>query len=424
MTLELWLTAAAIGALLALSGFFSGSETALTAASEARMHALERDGEKRAMAVSALLLDRERLIGAILLGNNLVNILASALATNAFVHVFGDAGVFYATLIMTALVLVFAEVLPKTYAIGDPDDAALRVARPIRILVSSLAPVVATIRWIVDLTLRLTGLRDASRQTVQPHDEIRGAIDYHHKEGAVGKYERDRLAGLLDLRDVEVSEIMVHRKNIVMLDLNQEPSALVAQVLDSPYTRMPLFRDDPENIVGVLHTKDVLRAYHAADGAIATLDLEAIAREPWFTPETTALTAQLNAFLKRRSHFALVVDEYGALMGLVTLEDILEEIFGDIEDEHDIANESVARLPGGGVEVEGQMSIRDLNRALDWGLPDSEAVTVAGLVIHEAQTIPTPGQAFQFHGFRFEVLARRRNQIMRVRVSPLPNDMS
>ncbi|HQP19958.1 MAG TPA: transporter associated domain-containing protein, partial [Phenylobacterium sp.] len=250
------------------------------------------------------------------------------------------------------------------------------------------------------------------------HEEIRGAVEYHHSEGLVEERDRRMLGGVLDLSDMDVAQVMVHRMSIAMIDADLPPRELVAAVLDSDHTRMPLYRDDPENIIGVLHAKDLLHAITEADGAIDSLDLAKITREPWFIPETTNLKDQLNAFLKRQTHFALVVDEYGALQGLVTLEDILEEIVGEIEDEHDTSLPGVRKQADGGVSVDGSVAIRDLNRAMDWDLPDDQAVTVAGLVIHEAQTIPKIGQTFIFHRHRFQVVKRVRNQITALRISP------
>jgi Mg2+/Co2+ transporter CorB len=216
---------------------------------------------------------------------------------------------------------------------------------------------------------------------------------------------------------MDVAEVMVHRKSMTTIDADLAPAELVAKVLESEHTRLPLYRGESENIVGVLHAKDLLRALAAAGGNADSLDIAAIVREPWFIPETTKLKDQLNAFLRRRSHFALVVDEYGSLQGLVTLEDILEEIVGEIDDEHDLAIPGVVPQSDGSVQVDGEVSVRDLNRAMDWDLPDDRAVTVAGLVINEAQTIPEPGQRFVFFGHRFEILRRQRNQITALKVS-------
>ncbi|HAQ35235.1 MAG: hypothetical protein CMF74_11325 [Maricaulis sp.] len=406
--------------LLFLSGFFSGSETALTAVSRARMLALEKDDNHAARRVNGLTANRESLIGAILLGNNLVNILASTLAATVFLHLFGEIGVAYATGLMTLLVVIFAEVLPKTYALSNPDRMALAVSLPIRIIVTIFWPLVAGLQAIVRLALQLMGAR-VSGPLFSPHEEIRGHIDLHHHEGGVVKDDRDMLGGVLDLRELTVDDVMVHRKNITMMDVATPAGELVTQALASPHTRLPLYEGDSENIVGILHARDLARALLECGGDASKIDVKAVARDPWFVPETTELLEQLNVFKEKREHFALVVDEYGALMGLITLEDILEEIVGEIEDEHDITVEGLKPESEGVWVVDASLPIRDLNRALDWSLPDEEAVTVAGLVIHEAQTIPDTGQVFSFHGVRFEILERRRNQITRMRIARSPD---
>jgi Mg2+/Co2+ transporter CorB len=423
MMLEPWMgwTALTILGLLAFSGFFSGSETALTATSKARMLSLEKDKDHRARRVNILIEDRESLIGAILLGNNLVNILAASLASAMFLAMFGEAGVPIATLVMTLLVLIFAEVLPKTYALSNPDRMALAVSLPIRFFVLIFSPIVAAVQAVVRGTLRLVGA-NVEGPVLSAHEEIRGHIDLHHQEGGVVKTDRDMLGGVLDLRELTVDDVMVHRKNLTMLDIDQPNDVLVTDALSCPHTRIPLWRDDPENIVGVLHARDLARALHEARGDASKVDIEAVKRDAWFIPETTELLDQLTAFRQKREHFALVVDEYGALMGIVTLEDIIEEIVGEIEDEHDVAVEGVSREADGTVLVDGSTPIRDVNRALDWDLPDDEAVTIAGLVIHEAQTIPNEGQVFRFHGVKFEITERERNQItgMRLTAEPQP----
>ena len=366
VSLGLGVILGAIVLLLLFSGFFSGSETALTAASRARMHRLAEEGNKRARIVLRLTEDRERLIGAILLGNNLVNILASALATSLFLALFGDAGVVYATLVMTAVVLIFAEVAPKTFAITNTDRVALAVSQPLRIIIFLFGPVTAAVQFIVRHTFRIFGLDvDDQQQVLSAHEELRGAINLHHHEGGVVKIDRDMLGGILDLRDLEVSDIMVHRKNIAMIDASQTNAEIVSQVLGSPHTRIPLWRDEQENIIGVLHAKDLLRALAGAGWNPDAVNILEVATKPWFVPDTTTLQDQLNAFLRRKTHFALVVDEYGALMGLITLEDILEEIVGEISDEHDIDVAGVRVQPDGSVVVNGSVPIRDLNRALD-----------------------------------------------------------
>jgi magnesium and cobalt exporter, CNNM family len=412
--------------LIVFSALFAGSETALTATSAARMHRLEAEGIRRAMIVNALISDRERLIGALLFGNTLINILASSLATSIFIKLLGEAGVAVATVVMTAMILIFGEVLPKTYAITAPERTAMAVAPVMRVIVAIISPLVAAVRIIVRATLRCVGIRiDESQEVLSAHEEIRGQIDLHHHTGEVVKGERDMLGGILDLAELEVSEVMMHRKAMETIDADLPIAEIVGAALRSVHTRLPLYRGEPDNIVGVLHAKDLLRALAAAGGRMEALDVKAILKKPWFVPDTTPVKEQLAAFLARRNHFALVVDEYGTLMGLITLEDILEEIVGDIKDEHDVKSQGIRPQEDGVVQVDGAVAIRELNRVMDWNLPDDQATTIAGLVIHEAQMIPEPGQAFSFHGFKFEILRKQRNQITALRITRLqPSEAS
>ncbi|MEM9015263.1 MAG: HlyC/CorC family transporter [Pseudomonadota bacterium] len=413
-----------IAGLLVLSGFFSGSETALTATSKARMHKLANDGDRRAARVNRLIQDRERLIGAILLGNNLVNILATSLATSLLISIFGATGLanVIATATMTILVLVFSEVLPKTAAISRPDPFAMTVAPIMRWVVFIFAPITHIVQMIVRAVLKLVGFDVSSDSAVfTAQEELLGAIDLHHSEGRVDKEARDLIRGALELDDLKVEEIMVHRKSIEMLDLDRPTDEVIRQALKSPHTRLPLYRQNPDDVTGVLHAKDLLRALWDAEGDPGKIDFNEIARPPYFVPETTPLQEQLNAFKTKQEHFALVVDEYGAIMGLVTMEDILEEIVGEIEDEYDSPVQGVRPQADGSLNVDGDVTIRDLNRAMDWTMPDAEAVTVAGLVIHEGQCIPEVGQTFSFHGFRFKILRRRRNQITAIKIKPISN---
>ncbi|PQO21783.1 hypothetical protein C2I36_16515, partial [Rhodobacteraceae bacterium WD3A24] len=374
-----WTSAGAIVGLLALSGFFSGSETALTAASRGKLRSRADRGSKGADAALRITEDNESLIGSVLLGNNLVNILAASLATALFTRLFGESGVALATLVMTLLVLIFAEVLPKTYAITDPEAASSRVAPAIRVVVIVFAPVVGVVRLLVRGMLRLFGVRvDPGRHILSVRDEIAGAIALGHSEGAVHKHDRDLLLGALDLPDRTVEEVMLHRSQIEMIDAEDDPGAIITQVVGSTHTRLPVYRGERENIVGVLHAKDLLRevdrlvrtAEQGAAAALERLDVVDLAREPYFVPETTLLDDQMREFRRQRAHFALVVDEYGALRGLITLEDILEEIVGEIEDEFDPARRSpLTRTETGDVIADGAMTIRDFNRATDWTLP-------------------------------------------------------
>lgn len=420
-----WLTAGGILALLVISGFFSGSETALTASSRGKLKSQADKGERGADSALILTEDSERMIGAILLGNNMVNILAASLATSLFTRVLGDGGVALATLVMTILVLVFSEVLPKTYAISNPERAATRVAPILRIFVAVFSPVVAVVRFIVRRVLAMFGVDiDPDSHIMSVHDEIAGTLALGHSTGSVEKEDRDRLLGALDLSERTVEEIMRHRSQIDLVNADDPIRDIIAHCITAPYSRLPVYREDPENIVGILYVRDLMREMHklvsAAGGdydATAKLDLTRLLRPAYFVPETTPLDEQMREFLRQKRHFALVVDEYGALHGLITLEDILEEIVGEIEDEYDVpAAPELVQLESGEVLVEGSMTIRDLNRAAEWSLPDEEAVTIAGLVIHEAQTIPEEGQSFLFHGFRFTVLERQDNRITRLSI--------
>jgi len=416
----MFITLGAIFILLILSGFFSGSETALTAASKPLMHQLEQRGDKKASMVNRLHDRKDRLIGAILLGNNLVNILASALATSVLISFFGEAGVAYATIAMTLLVLIFSEVLPKTYAIENANRMALAVAPSIRVVVAVLAPVTKTIQIIVNGVLRLVGVDLDATDNEAKIEELRGAIDLHDGENLdTVNQERAMLRSVLDLNEVRVDEIMTHRKAVVAVDADHPTEEIVDEVLASPYTRIPLWRENPDNVIGILHAKELLRAIRAHKGKLDDLKIEELAAQPWFIPETTTLLDQLQAFRNRHEHFSLVIDEYGVLLGVVTLEDILEEIVGDISDEHDLNVEGVQIQPDGSYLVDGTVTIRDLNREFGWPLPDEEASTIAGLILHESRRIPEVGQIFSYYGFRMEITERLRNQITLVRVTPL-----
>lgn len=420
MMMALLAVAPALVILLMASALFSAAETSMTGASRGRMHQLERDGDRAARRVNRLISDQETMIGAVLLAQNLINILSTVVVSGVLERAMpGPWGVVVSTGFMTLMVFVFAEVMPKTLAITRPDDMARLLSIPTTVVVRALAPLLYSVQWLVRKTLALVGVRVSMETDVlAAHEEIRGAVEYHHAEGAVETRARDMFRGVLDLADRDVSQIMAHRKNIAMLDADLPVEQLIAQAIEIGHTRIPLWRDNPENIVGVLHARDLMEALVRAKGKAKAIDIASVSREPWFIPETTGLKDQLSAFLKRQNHFALVVDEYGALMGLVTLEDILEEIVGEIGDEHDAETPGLRRQPDGSVNVDGAMHIHDLNRAMDWNLPEDEAVTVAGLVIHEAQTIPEPGQVFSFHGHRFQVLRRQRNQITALRVTP------
>jgi Mg2+/Co2+ transporter CorB len=421
MDTVLIITIAGIAGLLALSAFFAGSETALTAVSPGRMHQLETDGSVAAARVNRLVGNRERLIGALLLGNTFVNILSSSIATYVLEPHVGHNAVVIVTAIMTVVILIFGEVLPKTLAIARTDRFALTVARPVQVVVSVLGPVVGTVQKIVWVMLQLVGVSGVNKGIVadEVHDEIRGTVNLRHMQGSVERESRDMISGVLDLRDLTVGDVATHRKKMMTIDIGQPPEEIVRELMATRHARVPVWKGEPDNIVGVLRTRNLVRAVLGNKDAFKNLDFAALMSPPWFVPETMKVEELLEAFRERRTHFALVVDEYGVIMGLVTREDVLDEVFGGIPDESMPRVQPDARPQiDGSYLVEGTTPIRDLNREFDWHLPDEEATTIAGLVIHEARTIPDVGQRFAFYDFKFEVMRRQRNQITVLRVMP------
>ncbi|QEN87920.1 HlyC/CorC family transporter [Labrys sp. KNU-23] len=417
---EAWYSLFIVFLLLLAGFFFAGSETALTAASRARLLSLEKNGSQRAKIVNKLLDIREAMIGSLLVGTSIVNTAAAALTTGILLDIFGDVGIFYATIVISVLTIVFVEILPKTLAINYPERFSLAVAWPVRLVVLIFSPVTGLLGWLVRAILRLFGLEVGKHPSLlSATDELRGTVDLLHKEGSVEKTDRDMFGGLLDLQELTVDDVMVHRTKMFSVDLDEGPAQIVQSVLAAPYTRIPVWKESPENIIGVLHAKDLLRALDAAGNDPLKLDIEDIALPAWFVPDTTSLVDQLRSFRRRKQHFAFVVDEYGSVLGIVTLEDIIEEIVGDISDEHDLVVTGVRPQADGAVNVDGSVPIRDLNRAMDWTLPDEEATTIAGLVIHEARTIPEAGQTFTFHGYRFQVLRKQKNRIASLRITPI-----
>lgn len=401
--------------LLVISAFFSCAETGLTAISRAKMHRLKNEGNKRAILVTKLRENKEKFISSILLGNNFVNIAASALATSlAISYLKSDEAVFIATAVMTALIVIFSEVMPKTYAIRNAEKVAMFFAPLVSVVVKILWPITSAVQWIVDNTFTILGI--VSKSEKQGTEDLRGAIDLFHDEGAVLRHHRDMLDSVLDLAEMEVGEIMVHRNKMETINIAEGDEKIINLVMESSHTRIPVWEGKPDNIIGVLHSKDLVRAFRIGSGQ-GSVVIKSILKEPWFIPETTKLIDQLNAFRKKHIHFALVVNEYGDLQGLVTLEDIIEEIVGQIEEEHEFDKQMIKPKPDGSYVIDAQVSIRDINRELNWNLPDDEASTLAGLIIHKAQMIPHAKQIFNFDGYRFEILKKNRNQITSMRVS-------
>ena len=401
--------------LIMMSAFFSGSETGLTSVSRAKIHKLKMEGNKRAITLSKLRKDKERLIGAILLGNNVVNIASSAIATYLAIRILGENGVFYATAVMTVLVLVFAEVLPKTYAVRHAETVALGVAPAFVLITKVLSPFTLAVQAVVDRTINL--FSSGEKDDMSGIEILRGAVDMYHEEGEVEKEHKNMVSGLLDLEDNEIEGVMIHRSNMVAVSIDEPVENIVKFVANSSHSRIPLWKGSPERIVGILHTKDVFKATQNHEGELPDLNLTPFIRKPWFVPESTMLKNQLNAFREKNRHFALVVDEFGSVAGLITLEDIIEEVVGEIEDEHDKPSSGkIRKCKNGAFNVDGDLSIRDLNKALEWNLPDDDATTIAGLVLAEAQCIPDVGDIFEAGDFMFKVLKKKDIQITRIQL--------
>jgi Mg2+/Co2+ transporter CorB len=415
-----WLYAFIIFVLQCFSAFFSGSETALTTASRARLHTLAQEGSKRAKTALALREHKDKLLGTILVGNNFVNTAAATVSGLLLAKVFGDAetGALLATLFMTVSLLIFSEVLPKTYAIHHASETATRIAPFMKFLVWLLAPATWGVVKLVRGIMRLIGANPDDVAISDHVEELKGAIDMHRGPDDDVAQERAMLRSILDLSNVEVKSIMTHRRQIDTIDASLTAAQVVEEALKIGHTRIPLWKDQHENVIGVLHAKALLRELQRVGGDLTKLDITRAATRPWFIPESTNLLEQLQAFQARREHFALVVDEYGVLQGIVTLEDILEEIVGDISDEKDTGMPGVIRQPGGSYLVEGSVTVRELNRQYEWKLPEDGPATMAGLVLFEARRVPEVGQTFEFHGYRFEILRRQRNQIMQLRLWP------
>jgi Mg2+/Co2+ transporter CorB len=405
-----------IFAMILIAGFFAGSETGLTVASKAKLNQLaNEEGSARAKKVLKLRRKKDTLISTLLLGNNFFNIGASMLAGTITASLVGasNLGILITTAVMTLLILIFGEIMPKIYAFNNADRVALWVA-PIWVwIVLILSPITKIVNGVSILLLRILGYR-GNPEIVDASEEIRDTIELHHEEGGVIKDDRDMLGSILDLSQIEVGEVMVHRRDMTTLNINDEPGHIIEKVIKTPHTRLPVWKDNEENIIGILHTKDILRLDRDNPGRN---EIMALLKEPLFIPESTTLRDQLEAFRKRRNHLAVVVDEYGALMGLITLEDILEEIVGQIEDEHDKVIRGVKRQPDGSLIVRGNINIRDLNREIDWDLPtEDDANTLAGFVISLAQRIPELGEEFKYEVYEFTVLGKIRNQITSIRI--------
>ncbi len=402
-----------------LTALCSAAEASVLAASRVRLYHLAKKGNAKASLVMDLQTHIGGFISSIILLNTWFNTLVTALATAILTFLFGAMGAVYAAIAMGALITIYGEVLPKMYVYTCAERAALAFAPFFKPLLTLMFPLTKTINFFAQGSLRLLGIKPNFSE-ITGAEELRGAIELHAGSSREAEYERSMLRSILDLTTVEVTEIMRHRKTMLMINVDLSNQEIINQVLKAPYTRIPIWQGNPENIVGILHAKDLLRSVQLHKGDLEKLNITKIANPPWFIPETTTLFSQLAAFRERREHFALVIDEYGDLQGMVTLEDILEEIVGEIVDEHDVEIPGLRIAPDGTYVVDGVVTLRDLNRQFNWDLPDEHAATLAGLILHETREIPEVGQSFMIQGFRMDILRRLRHQITLVRLTPPP----
>ena len=422
MDLPLHILIGSIIGLVILSAFFSGSETSLTSASKPRMHNLAKSGKKNAKIFETLFKDKELLICTILFANNLVNVLASALATKILIELTNSDGIFYATIIMTLMILIFGELIPKTLALSKSDTYALKISPFIRFLVILLYPLTVTLNFIVYVLLKIVGVNYSNFKkeeiSEKREEELRGAIDLHGEDSS--RDEKNMLKSILDLDEITVGSIMIPRKDIFSLPANINFNNLIEKLDESPHSRIPIWEKNPENIIGVFHVRRLISQKNPDP---KKFNIKLLCQKPWFIPESTKLDNQLMEFKKRKEHFSIVVDEYGEFLGIVTLEDIIEEIVGDIDDEQDMLKISqkvkgIKSLSPSNFLVKGNVSIRDLNKELNINLPINNNVsTIAGLVLYESRTIPKTKQIFSFFDLKFEILNKTNNQITLLKIS-------
>ena len=401
--------------LIVISAILSGSETSITSIRKSKIHKLANKGDKNALRVLRLIEKKNDLVSSILIGNNFVNILASALATAILIKFYGDDGVIYSTIVMSVLIVIFAEILPKNIALLKPDRYALTLSFILTLFLKFFSPFVYIIKKFNLLIFKIFNIEKQKVTDASVREDIRNIINMHEDEGILLKDERDMLNGILDLKEMTVEKIMTHRKNIYSINIDQ-PEEYFKKISQSSFSRIPVWKESPNNILGVVHAKKLLANLNES-GKIDLKNINDSTLDPWFIPETTKVKDQLNAFIDRHEKIAFVVDEYGELMGLISLEDIIEEIVGNIFDESDLSTIGIRKIGKNIFRVRGDVNIRDMNRTLDLNLNEKNSSTVAGFLIYETETFPDVGQTFKFNNILFEILNKKNNQITQLKVT-------
>ena len=406
-------------ALVLISGFFSGSETALMSLNRYRLRHQANNGNKAARRTAKLLEQPDRLISLILLGNNFVNILASAIATIIALRLMGEAGIAIATGLLTIIILVFAEVTPKTFATRRAEQFAFVASAVYGPLMIITYPLVAATNWASSRILKL--LNTDAIATEDEHlssEELRTVLN--ETAGMIPQRHRDMLLNILDLGTVSVNDIMVPRNEIIGIDLDDPWDDVLQEISNSPHSRLLVFRDNVDNVVGFIYLRKMLDALRS--GKITREYLESVVRDPYFIPEGTTLTVQLLNFQREKRRVGLVVDEYGDIQGMLTLEDILEEIVGEFDNDPRIAPAEIRPQPDGSYIVDGTAQVRNLNKSLNWALPSEGPKTLNGIVVEHFENFPPQGAVFTFNGHPMTILAVEDNKVQQVRIEPATFD--
>lgn len=403
--------------LLICGALISCFETSITAISRAKIHRLATSGNKRAKRLQNLLQQRDHVVSVMLLANNVVNIAASTLTTSLLLQIFGEIGLVYATVFLTVIVIVFGEILPKNIAIKSPDGVALFFSFLIFYLFKIFAPIIGVVQKFVSFPINLIFGQPTQRDKEAELEEIRDTVDLKAKEGVIFKYDKDLLDGVLDLSDTEISEIMVHRRDIRSLNIDLSISEIVSQVNDLNFTRIPLWKGDKENIVAVLNVRKLLSGLYFHKGEIEDFDFSSATSEPWFVPSSNSLRTQLFNFRKKKKRFALVVDEYGSLVGMITLEDIIEEIVGEIKEQDDKSTIGIIKTKSGAYKIPGRMLIRDLNKKLELDLPeDEDAHNLSAFIISSLGRIPSEKETITIGNHTFQILNKKGSDLILIKV--------
>lgn len=405
--------------MMGISALLAATETAITASSPGKIQKLKIEGNKRATLVLEVLKKKEKVIGTLLIGNSLINTICTTIATSLFISFLGHSGTIVASAVMAFIIIVFGEVVPKAIAVAKAEQLALFMAPTIIVFLKILKPINATLDYIIKIFCFI--FRINLKSQISGTEEVRGVIEHYHQEGNVYKSDRNMLGGILDIRNMVVSEIMTHRSNIIAINIDLPNEVIVKNALAlSSNTRVPLWQDNRDNIIGILHLKDLLRALYDNNNDAKKINIKELVTPPWFIPENALVVHQLHAFRERNNHFACVVDEYGDLQGIITLEDILEEIVGPITDEHDRHNNEIIKQSDSEFIINGTTTIRDINRELDWNLPDNNANTIAGLIIHKIARIPSQGEVIEIFNLTIVINRKIANKIESVKITVLP----